>query len=83
MNLKKPSTTQGESWKFQWRRRCLGTKKHSVLQDEAKSGESNRIPKTKHTCIEARESTRKRLESSLPKDHEDHRRQRIQFDDSL
>ena len=51
-----------------------GTKKHSRLQEtEAKSGESNKIPKTKHACIvEAHESTRKRLESSLPKIHEDH-----------
>ena len=32
-----------------------------------------RIKKTKHVCIvEARESTRQRLESSPPKDHEDH-----------
>ena len=74
---KKPSETQGESWKFQWRRQCLakkGTKKHSQLhQTEAKSGESHKIPKTKHACIvEAHESTRHSLESSLPKDHEDH-----------
>ena len=50
------------------------TKKHSWLQEtEAKSGESNKIPKTKHACIvEAHESTRQHLESSLPTDHEDH-----------
>ena len=53
------------------------TKKHSGLQEtEAKSDESNKIPKTKHACIvEARECRRKRLESSLPKIHED-RKQR-------
>ena len=50
------------------------TKKLSSFQEtEAKSCESIKIPKTKHACIvEAHESTRQRLESSLPKDHEDH-----------
>ena len=50
------------------------TKKHFPFQDaEAKSCESNKIPKTKHTWkVEAHESTRQRLESSLSKDHEDH-----------
>ena len=49
------------------------SKKHLELQEtEAKSDES-KIPKTKRACIvEAHESTRMRLESSLPKDHEDH-----------
>ena len=53
-----------------------GTKKRSSFQEtEAKSCESNKIQKKKkkHACIvEAHESTRQRLESSLPKDHEDH-----------
>ena len=51
-----------------------GTKKRSDFQEtEAKNYESNNIPKTNHTCIvEAHESTRQRLESSLPNDHEDH-----------
>ena len=51
-----------------------GTKKLSSFQEtEAKSCESNKIPKTKHACIvEAYESTRQRLESSPPEDHEDH-----------
>ena len=36
-------------------------------------GESNDIRKSKDACIvEAHESTRKRLESTPPKDHEDH-----------
>ena len=50
------------------------TKKHFGFQEtEAKSGEFIKIPKTKHACIvEAYESTRQRLESSLPTDHEDH-----------
>ena len=51
-----------------------GTKKHFPFQEaEAKSCESSKIPKTKHACIvEPHESTRQSLESSLPKDHEDH-----------
>ena len=59
---------------FQCRRQCFarGTLKRSSFQEtEAKS--SNKIPKTKHACIvEAHESTRQRLESSQPKDHENH-----------
>ena len=59
------------------RRQCFakkGTRKRSGFPEtEAKSDESNKIPKTKHACIvEARESTRQRLELPLPKDHEDH-----------
>ena len=50
-----------------------GTKKHCSPQEtEARSCESNKIPKTKHACIvEAHESTRQRLESSPPKDLEE------------
>ena len=50
------------------------TNKRSGFQEtKAKSYESNKIPKTKRACIvEAHESTRPRLESSLPKDDEDH-----------
>ena len=50
-----------------------GTKKHFEFQEtEEKSCESNKIPKTKLACIVvAHESTRQRLESSLPKDHDD------------
>ena len=44
-----------------------------LQESEAKSGESNKIPKTMHAHIwEAHESSRKRLESCLPKGHEDH-----------
>ena len=47
-------------------------KKSRETDDETKG--SNKIPKkTKHACtVEAHESTRKPLESTLPKDHEDH-----------
>ena len=53
----------------------MRTKKRSnksrVTDDETKS--SNKIQKTKHACIvEAHESTRKDLESTPSKDHEDH-----------
>ena len=46
----------------------------SSQETEARSDEFNEIPKnTKDACmVEAHESTRKRLDSSLPKDHEDH-----------
>ena len=46
-----------------------GAKKRSGFQEtEAKSCESNKIPKTMHACIvEVHESTRQRLESSPPK----------------
>ena len=50
-------------------------KKRLKKQRETASGgdESKKIQKTKHACIvEAYESTRKRLESTLPKRHEDH-----------
>ena len=52
----------------------MGANKRSDFQEtEARSGELNKIPKTEHACVvDAHESTRKRLESSLPKDHEDH-----------
>ena len=50
-------------------KKCL--KKLQETDDETKG--SNKIQKTKHACIvEAHESTRKRLESTPPKDHEDH-----------
>ena len=53
----------------------MGTKKRSskprVTDDETKG--SNKIHKTVRPCIvEAQESTRKRLEPTPPKDHEDH-----------
>ena len=42
------------------------------------------IQKTKHArTVPAHETTRKRLEPTLPKDHDDHRAERVQFDNSL
>ena len=51
-----------------------GTMRHCSPQEtEAESCESNKIPKAKHACIaESHESKRQRLESSQPKDDEDH-----------
>ena len=56
-----------------------GTKKHFGFQEtEAKSDVSNKIPKTRHACIvEAQESTRQRLESTLSRNHEDHIAERV------
>ena len=76
-NTKKPSNTRGESWEARMDAAMpckKGTKKHFPFQKtEAKSCESNKTPKTKHACtVEAHESTRQRLESSLPQDHEGH-----------
>ena len=51
-----------------------GTKKRPIkLQETASENkDSNTIQKSKHACIvEAHESTRMRLEFTLPKDHED------------
>ena len=76
-NVRNPSKTRGESWKFQWMRQCLARKaqRNSPAFRKLKRRVVNptRFPKTKHArLVEAHESTRQRLESSLPKDHEDH-----------
>ena len=52
----------------------MGTKKRSTRLRETASEttESNKVQKIKHACIgEAHESSRKRFESTLPRDHED------------
>ena len=49
------------------------TKRLKQRETASESDESNNIQKTKHACIvEAHESTRKRLEPTLLKDHERH-----------
>ena len=53
----------------------MGTKMRSkkLLETASESDESNKIQKTKLACIvEAHESTRRRLEPTPQKDHEDH-----------
>ena len=76
VKIKKPSKTQERRWKFQWRRQCLAKRNKEALgfgRLKRRVIESNNIPETTHACIvEAHESTRKRLESYLPKGHEDH-----------
>ena len=52
---------------------CKKGRKKQCSPQEARSCASNKIHQTKHACIvEAHESTRQRLESPPPKDHEDH-----------
>ena len=51
----------------------LRTKKrpNKLWETDSETPEANRIQKTKHAYIvEVHESARKRLESTLPKDHE-------------
>ena len=73
-NTKKPSKTQGEVGCLEAAMPCeKETKKHLGHQETvARSDESNKIEMTNPASIvESHESTRKRLESSLPKNHED------------
>ena len=67
--------TQGRR-RFRWKPLCnLKTTERpfKLRQIDSQSEGSNKIWKTKHACIvEAHESARKRLETTLPKDHEDH-----------
>ena len=75
VNTQKPSKMQGESWKFQWWRQCLakkGTKQQSGLQEtEAKSEESNKIPRQSMHASWRFMSQETTFGSSPPKDHED------------
>ena len=53
----------------------MATKKRSkkLWENASATNESNNNQKSKHACIEeAHKYTRKRLESTLPRDHEDH-----------
>ena len=83
-NMKKPSKMRGESWNFQWmmqyrtRKEQRNTSRFRKLKWRVDGSTTrscwihNKIPKTKHACVvEVPGSTRQRLESSLPKDHED------------
>ena len=71
-------TPQGKSWRYQWRRQSLAKWEQTSAQtgfgkNESETTQPNKVQKTKHACIvEAQESTGKRAESSLPRDHEDH-----------
>ena len=65
-----------ENWKDLWQQSChtegklgLVTTKMAAIQEIA----SQKIPKTIYGCkVESHESTRQRVEHSLPKNHEDH-----------
>ena len=75
MNIMKPSKkTQGESWKFQWRRQCLAKKEQRIAPAFRKLKRRvvnpTRFQKTKHACIV--EVPNPRVESTLPRNHEDH-----------
>ena len=62
---------QGANWKHQWLQRCLARLVRKNKQGKTHS-KTNEI-KSKLACIlEASESTRMRMEESLPKYHEDH-----------
>ena len=66
-----------KSWKFHWMRLCHASKERRSTPRFRKLKREvehpTRFQKTKHACIvEYHESTRNRLESSLPKIHEDH-----------
>ena len=62
---------QGENWKHQWLQLCLSrfARKASMGETRSKTNDF----KSKFACIlEARESTRMRMEESLQIYHEDH-----------
>ena len=67
-----------KSWKFWWRQSCLASWRRRRAQrdcgkPQARQQRSNKVHKTMHASIvEAHESTRKRLESTPPRSHEDH-----------
>ena len=59
-----------KSWNFTWKQTCLC--KLKTFRYRETCGESNNR-KSKHACIlEVHESTKKRLERTLPKNDEDH-----------
>ena len=89
-SIRKHQKNTRKSWKFRWRRQCLvkwerrkRSKKLRETDDETKG--SKNIQRIKHArIVEAHESTRKRLESALPEDHEYHiAEKRVQFSKSL
>ena len=68
---RKSSKMQGENWKHQWLQLCLARHARKNKHWETR-GKTNEI-KSKFACIlEASESTRMRMEESLPNYHEDH-----------
>ena len=63
--------TRGQRWNCFWKQPRLA-RSHNLGHGEAHGGNKANTRKSKHASIvEAHESTRKRLEITLPKDHED------------
>ena len=61
---------RGESWKFRCQQLRFARSGGRKYKETCPNPDA---PKTKYACIvEANESTRKRLEGTLQKDHEDH-----------
>ena len=77
-SIKRPSKTHREKLEVPTESAVpceLKAKQHpdKLLETDSVTRRSNKIQETKHACIaEAHESTRKRLESTLPMDHKDH-----------
>ena len=77
-SARKPSKYARKRWEIPMEAAMsckMGTKKRpsKLRETDSETKESNNIQKTKRASIvEAHDSTRKRLESTLPKDHEDH-----------
>ena len=75
---RKPLKTQGKSWRYWWSRLChVRWGRRSVPTSRGWPTTNPKVPtktqKAKHArIVEASESTWKRLESTLPQDHEDH-----------
>ena len=70
-NSKKPLRMLARNWKLRWLQPCLArqARKESIGVTRCKSNEI----KSKLACnLEASESTRMRMEESLPNHHEDH-----------
>ena len=68
---RKPLRMQEENWKHQWLQPCLARHARKVKHGDTR-GKTN-VFKSRFACIlEASESTRMRMEESLPKYHEDH-----------
>ena len=57
-----------KNWTFRWRLQCLARWE----QRSAQIIQQNSPTQSMHCIVEAHESTRKRLESTLPRNHEDH-----------
>ena len=67
-NSKRPSEMFARNWKHQWLPLCLARK----VSMERPGGKTNEFTSKLACILEASESTRLRMEESLPNYHEDH-----------